>query len=190
MYGNQANAAETVIATGAVSRSRAADDNAMRATDVQNQARPRPPAPSTRSPTAAAERSGAMTSARIVSARRSLRTDASRQDQSFEQALVRALGLRDGADAARGHREIAPGPSTALRRRIAVARRGQPLLFEAVQRRVEGAGRRVALRTLGNLPTNGHPIRIVTEAQDGQQHNLLELAEGSRRPHQKLHCSL
>src|SRR5687768_9249188 len=101
MYGNQASAAETAIATGFVSRSRPADDSAMRATDVQNQARPRPPAPSTRSPTTAAERSGAMTSERIISARRSLRTDASGQDQSLEQALVRALSLGDGADAAR-----------------------------------------------------------------------------------------
>ena len=66
---------------------------------------------------------------------------------------------------------------TAFGRGIAVAEGDQALIFHAVQRGIKCAGSGVAARTGGDFRQDGDAVSCITEAENGQQNNLLEFAE-------------
>src|SRR5687768_12672146 len=82
-------------------------------------------------------------------------------------AGIGAVGIAQGARARRLQgNELAP-PSAALGRRIADPRAEEPLLLEAVQRRVDGADRQPPAGARLDLTPDRGAIRIVLETDDG-----------------------
>src|SRR4029077_18633195 len=79
--------------------------------------------------------------------------------------------------------EVTPGAATTLWRRIAVPGPDQPLVFQAIEGGVESPRRWLAVRTDADLGANRDPVRLLIEAQDCQQNNLLELAKRGWRGH-------
>src|SRR5262249_26866645 len=147
------------------------------------QTRPRWSVSSIRSPTADAARSTGPTSDRSVSARWSLRTRASREREAFHQPLKGALRAGDRSHASPGDREVALRASASLCCGIAVLRRNKPLFLEPVERGVEGAGRGLALGSLGDLTADRDAVGVVAKAKDGEKDDLLEFTEGWRGGH-------
>jgi hypothetical protein len=88
------------------------------------------------------------------------------------------LRAGDSANAAGSHREIPLGASAALRRRVAVRGRHQPLLFEPIECRIERAGRRFTFSAFGNLTPDRDAVGVVTTAKDGEEDDLLEFTQG------------
>src|SRR5690606_18917819 len=97
--------------------------------------------------------------------------------KSFEKTFVRAQRALDGGRAGRADGVVplrAPAP---LGRRLAEARRHEALLLEPVQGRVERAGRGAPPGAAPDLVADRDAVRVVAEAQDREQDDLLELAE-------------
>ena len=67
--------------------------------------------------------------------------------------------------------------AAALRRRVADPRLDEALLFEAIERGVDGADRHAAPAAPFNLAAHGGAVGVGAEPQQGQHHHLLELAE-------------
>src|ERR1017187_9760150 len=100
------------------------------------------------------------------------------QVEAFEQAAVGGLRAGEGVAAFAGDGDEALGAAAALGRGAAVAEGDQALRLHAVQRGVERAGRGVAAGLGGNLAEDGDAVRLVAQAQDGEEDDLLEFAEG------------
>src|SRR5262245_57084443 len=101
-----------------------------------------------------------------------------REFQSSHQSLVRALRLRDRLNAFHIDVEKAFCPSAPLGRRISETRTNQPLLFQAVQSRVQRATTWVTTRARCDLLPDRHAVGLVAETKDGKQNDLLEVTEG------------
>src|SRR5690606_19904899 len=95
----------------------------------------------------------------------------------FEKTLIRAQRTLDGRLAGRADGVVALRTTAPLGRRLAEARRHQTLALEPLQCRVERAGRSAASGAATNLVADRDAVRIVAEAQDREQDELLELAE-------------
>ena len=90
--------------------------------------------------------------------------------QRLERGLQRALAGR--AD------DVAARPSSAaLGGGLADVRRDEPLVLEAAQRLVNRAEREVAARAALDLVVDRDAVRILADAQHGEQHHLFELTE-------------
>src|SRR5437868_3308040 len=73
--------------------------------------------------------------------------------------------------------EVALRASAARRRRLPFPRRGESLRFEAVERRVDRAGRELPPETRLRLLVNRPPVAVAAQAVDGDEDRLLEHAE-------------
>src|SRR5688572_22904190 len=126
---------------------------------------------------------GEPTSDSSVSAMVSLRTSPSGKHESLEQPLKGALRASDGMNSTGGDGEVALRPATTLGRRIAICRRHHSHFLEAIERRIQRARRRLALRAFSDLTTYRDAVGVPGKAKDGEQDHLLEFTEGGRRGH-------
>jgi len=92
------------------------------------------------------------------------------------QRIDGSAGVVERFDASGLHSVIAARTSGADRRAGSEARGEQPLVLETLERRVHGAGRNIAIEAFLNFLQDRAPVRIVAQADDGQQHCLLECA--------------
>ena len=93
--------------------------------------------------------------------------------------MVGGLGAGQRVAAFAGDGDEALGAAAALGRGAAVAEGDQALVLHAVQRGVERARSGVAAGVGGDLAEDGDTVSLVAEAQDGEQDDLLEFAEGA-----------
>src|SRR5262249_8678201 len=60
---------------------------------------------------------------------------------------------------------------------VLLARADQPLGFQAIERGVHRADRRVAAGSGLDFAAHLHPVRVLLQAEDGEHDDLFELAE-------------
>ncbi len=99
--------------------------------------------------------------------------------EAFEQAAVCGLGASEGVAAFAGDGDEALGAATAFGRGAAVAEGDQALVLHAVEGCVKRAGGRVAAGFGCDFGEDGDAVGFVAKAQNGQQYDLLEFAEGA-----------
>lgn len=75
------------------------------------------------------------------------------------------------------HPHQAFGATTPLRCRLAESGFDKTLLFEAIQRGVQGADRTAPVEALLQFGSNGRPIRAVAQARGGGQDKVFKLTE-------------
>lgn len=73
--------------------------------------------------------------------------------------------------------EMFPSSSAPLCRRLTNPRTDEPFLFQALERRVDGADGERPMGATFDLATNGGTVGVRSETHQGNQHELLELAQ-------------
>src|SRR5688572_6818843 len=179
----QPRAATPILAAGEVASARPQSAVAVVRTCHQTHAAPRVPRASTKSPVMASAHSGEVKRASSRWAIGSLDTDTSRKVESIEQALVRLQRTRERLLPQWRHRDVPFRAAAPLRRGIAHSGRDGALGFEPFQRRVQRTWRHLPSPALRELGADGHAIRALAQAQDGEKDELLEFAEIQCRRH-------
>src|SRR4051794_20860904 len=91
-----------------------------------------------------------------------------------------ALRLADGARARRAHLEMTTRAAAAHGQGFARAGGEQALVFESLQRRVDGANRVVAIGALAQILAHREAVGVVAQASYGEEGGELEGAKGGR----------
>src|SRR5688572_27886730 len=154
-----------------------AKDEAVRNRVLQNQSVPRASASCTRSPAIGPATSEVVVIRSSDSANSALPIGQTWKFQALQQTSITPECFRQGFHALRADFEIPFGSSAPLRRWISQTRSNEALLFETIQRGIECAGRRLAPRASAYLAPDGDTVRVIVEAENRQENDLLKFAK-------------